>query len=267
MNTCIIVDGYRFSKDYIFYLKRKNISCIHVQSTKSVIADLERSSTNDPLDYIENFIYDGDFRQLVESLLSFKPVAVIPAMESGVILADALSNALNLKSNTYALSQARRNKFEMTEALKRSGVSCMKYTNAKNSEKAITWVNENTHYPVVIKPLESAGTEGVYVCETQTDLKKHFEKIIHQNNCFGIVNQSVLVQEFLQGTEYMINSVSLNGNHYFTDIWRCHKRHIKNHGMIYDREELIASDGFIQNQIKSYLARVLKAVGFHYGAD
>lgn len=266
MNTCIIVDGYRFSKDYIFYLNQKNISCIHVQSSKSVIADLARSSTYDPLDYVVNFIYDGNFCELIEALKLFNPVAVIPAMESGVILADELSNALNLKSNIYSLSQARRNKFEMIEALKNAGVSCMKYTNAESSKEAIAWIDEKTHYPVVIKPLESAGTEGVYICETEAALKNHFKKIIHHNNCFGIVNQSVLVQEFLQGTEYMINSVSLNGNHYFTDIWRCHKRYIENHGMIYDREELISSDGLIQNQIKLYLKEVLNALGFQYGA-
>ena len=266
MRTCIIVDGYRFSKDYIFYLSKKNIACIHVQSTASIISSLSASSTYDPADYIENFIYDNNFDALIDALQQFDPIAIMPAMESGVTLSDELNRVFGLKTNDYSLSKARRNKFKMIEALENATVPCMKYSNAKNWQDAILWIHQNTAFPVVIKPLESAGTDGVYICETEADLKINFKKIMRQNNCFGMSNESVLVQEFLRGTEYMINSVSCEGNHYFTDIWRCHKRYIKNHGMIYDREELIASDGFIQNQIKSYLERVLKAVGFHYGA-
>lgn len=266
MKTCIIVDAYRYSKDYIHYLSKKDRMCIHVQSTPDPIPDLINSSTYNPHDYIANYIYDGVLDHLLFDLMPHTIDAVIPGMESGVALADELSQTLGVKNNIYEKRKARRNKFAMLEQLKADGVRCMKYIRSKKVEEALQWIAQHTTYPVVLKPLESAGTDSVFVCETPDAVKHHFKTIFGNSNCFGLYNDSVLVQEFLQGTEYMINSVSLNGRHHFTDIWKCHKRQIKNHGMIYDREELLSANGDIQNHIKYYLTLVLNSLGYRYGA-
>jgi biotin carboxylase len=265
MKSCIIVDAYRFSKDYLHYLNKKNMMCIHVQSSQSLIPDLAKLSTYDPNAYIDNFIYDGNLNILLAQLQKYNPETVIAGMEPGVILADELSNMLGVKSNNLIQSKARRDKCDMIRALEIAGVPCMKYIKTSHPQEAITWIHKNTNYPVVIKPLESAGTEGVYICQTEEALIENFDKILGKKNCLGLSNDSVLVQEFLQGTEYMINSVSSHGKHYFTDIWRCNKRHIEGHGMIYDREELLESEGEIQNQITFYLRNVLDALGIKFG--
>lgn len=266
MKSCIIVDAYRFSEDYVRYFDKKAVKCIHVQSSPLIIPNLAKLSTYNPNTYIANFIYDGNLEILLEKLRQYNPEAVIAGMESGVILADILSDKLGVKSNDLAKSAARRNKYEMAEALTVANVPCMKYINAAHPLEAIEWIDKNTTFPVVIKPLESAGTEDVYVCQTEDALIANFQKIIGKKNCLGIPNESVLVQEFLVGTEYMINSVSSHGRHYFTDIWRCNKRHINGHGMIYDREELLESRGEIQDQITSYLTKAHNALGIQFGA-
>lgn len=266
METCVIVDGYRFSEDYFFYLERKKIACIYVQSTASLISSMASSSTYDAAHYVAHYVFDGDIDVLLALLKKHDPVAVIAGMESGVLLADELSFRLNLQSNIFSLSAARRNKFSMQEALKKADVPCMRYINTSDVHEAIEWIALNTTYPVVIKPLESAGTEGVYVCENELGLRVRFKDILKSNNCFGNENQSVLVQEFLSGTEFIVNSVSVEGEHFFTDTWRCQKRHIKNHGMIYDREELLQYDDPLQKELQRYMRYVLNALGFEYGA-
>jgi hypothetical protein len=55
--------------------------------------------------------------------LPFAVVAVLAGAETGVELADQLSESLGLRSNGTAFSEARRNKFEMGEAVRAAGGS------------------------------------------------------------------------------------------------------------------------------------------------
>lgn len=80
----------------------------------------------------------------------------------------------------------------------------------------------------------------------------------------GSTNNEFLVQEYLKGTEYVVNTVSANGRHYVTDMWVCKKRTIDNR-VIYDKEELIQSTGLIQNLLCNYIFLVLDALGIKWG--
>jgi biotin carboxylase len=265
MKTCVIVDAYRYSNDYIHYISNKHIQCVHVQSTPSPLPDYARPGGYHSKDYIANLIYNDDLPLLLNQLKPFNPIAVIAGTEPGVKLADILSNALHIKPNDHKQSKARRDKYEMIAALNYAGIPHMKYCKVQNSHEALHWISKNTHFPVVVKPLESAGTDDVFVCANEEELKEKIEIMIGKKNSLGNKNDSVLVQEFLHGTEYMVNSVSCHGKHYFTDIWRCHKRYLKGQGMVYDRETLMESQGEIQTQITAYLIDVLKALGIQYG--
>ncbi len=266
MKVCILVDAYRLSKAYTRYLKNNYINCIHVQSSIKPLYELAKSSTYDDNDYLASYCYDGDFVALVNKLKTYSPSAVIAGTESGVSLADQLIFAFGLKGNDAAKSIARRNKYEMAKALNAAGVPCMKYANVQNVSEALEWIDWATDYPVVLKPLASAGTESVFICHSKESVIEKFHEIYGKKNCLGLYNQSVLVQEFLRGTEYMVNSVSCHGEHFFTDIWRCHKRLIPGYGMIYDREELLPPDGEVQSYLQHYLKKVLDALGFVTGA-
>jgi len=266
MKTCVIVDAYRFSNDYIHYISNKHIQCVHVQSTVPPLPDYARPGGYHAGDYVANLFYDGNLTLLVKQLKPFNPIAVIAGTEPGVMLADELSHALSVKSNHYLLSRARLDKYEMIAALQHAGVRHMKYSKVQNSHEALEWISKNTHFPVVAKPLQSAGTDDVFVCATEDELKEKIEIIIGKKNSLGNTNNSVLIQEFLQGTEYMVNSVSNHGHHYFTDIWECQKRYIKGQGMIYDRETLMASQGEVQTHITTYITDVLNALGIQHGA-
>jgi phosphoribosylamine-glycine ligase len=59
----------------------------------------------------------------------------------------------------------------------------------------------------------SIGTEDVCFVESLTEARRAFDTIIGKVNLFGEVNAKVLVQEFLQGTEYVVDCVSKDGVH------------------------------------------------------
>ena len=60
--------------------------------------------------------------------LSLFVKAVFAGAETGVELADQLSEAMNLRTNGTAHSEERRNKFAMGEAVRSAGISLMNTT-------------------------------------------------------------------------------------------------------------------------------------------
>jgi phosphoribosylamine-glycine ligase len=62
-------------------------------------------------------------------------------------------------------------------------------------------------FNIVLKPTKSAGSEGVAFAASIPAARKAFDDIYGNNNVFGEMNDTVLVQEFLAGKEYVVDSV------------------------------------------------------------
>lgn len=262
--ACIIVDAYRFSKIYTALAHTKNMQCIHVQSTPQ---KLYKISTFDPKDYIANFIFDNNFEKLIAQLAEFNIQAVIPGTEPSVLLADLLASRFNVPRNSYEKSAARRDKYLMIEALRENHVPHVQDIKTTDYATALEWVTANTQWPVVAKPLSSAFSDNVFICDSANILKDAFDKIQHSKNRFGGENAEVLVEFFLQGTEYVVDTVSCEGKHYISDIWQCHKTFTDDHRIIYDTEELLPFAGLAQQTLTNYVQQVLNALEIRYGAS
>ncbi|MEO0444978.1 MAG: ATP-grasp domain-containing protein, partial [Verrucomicrobiota bacterium] len=68
-------------------------------------------------------------------------------------------------------------------------------------------------YPIVLKPTESAGSDGVQLCHSYEEAKDHFHTLMNSQMINGGACGAVLCQEFLQGKEYVVDHVSRNGVH------------------------------------------------------
>jgi len=116
----------------------------------------------------------------------------------------------------------------------------------------------------VVKPIDSARTEGVKVCYSDKEIIDAFNLILGSTNFMGFPNNEVLLQTYLNGIEYMIDGVSVNGNHRITEIWRSTKKY-QGGAYIYDLEELITYEGLEQSIIIPYVYNVLDALGIKFG--
>lgn len=88
----------------------------------------------------------------------------------------------------------------MQEAIKDT-VRSIKQKLCNNADEAISYINDNLTYPVIVKPIDSAGTEGVTFCRDEKTVIKAFNLYLNKENVFGIINKQMLVQEFLNGLE------------------------------------------------------------------
>lgn len=55
------------------------------------------------------------------------------------------------------------------------------------------------------------------------EAQRAFRRIRGHANQYGENNESVLVQEFMVGTEYVVNCVSRDGEHKVVSLWRYDK--------------------------------------------
>jgi len=215
-------------------------------------------------DFVENVVHEGDLEATAAQVAAHKPAFVVVGAEPGVPLADALSERLGLPSNGSELSSARRDKSEMAEALRRAGLRAAEALKTGEVAEAVAWAEARGGPPVVVKPLDSAGTDGVTVCADAAAIKAAFAANLGRPNALHGANEALLVQELLQGTQLFVNSVSWEGVHHVSEVWRDNKLR-RGANFIYDYEELLPRHGEQQDQVVPYVEAVLDALGIRFG--
>ncbi|MDX1670712.1 MAG: phosphoribosylamine--glycine ligase [Balneolaceae bacterium] len=74
-------------------------------------------------------------------------------------------------------------------------------------DEAFARIKQENEYPVVLKADGLAGGKGVFVCETEEDVKHRFEQL-KEGNRFGGAADTVVVEEFLEGEEASVFVIS-----------------------------------------------------------
>ena len=260
MRSIAIVDAYSSGNLLAPLLRERGYHAIHIQSQDAVPPDFVRSFA--PQDFYENIIH----RTVEDSARRLKQLNVEQVLsggvDSGVEIADALSNALGAFTNGTALSAARRDKWMMVKALENAGVRTIPSELVRSPAAARNWARDK--YPVVAKPRRSAGTDNVWRCETWPQLERAFESIAERRTIFGEVNDGVLLQKYIVGTEYIVDTVRNPNMVAVTAIFQYRKKTLKE-AIVYDVTELLPSTGSIQAQLSKYAISVLNALGVKFG--
>ena len=214
---------------------------------------------------------DIAFGTLVAELqgLQWPVVAVMAGAETGVELADKLSMHLGLRTNGTALSEARRNKYVMGETVRKAGVRAVKQLHASTFGEIAAFLDawQPDPYRVIVKPMDSAGSDDVTLCRSFNEVKDAFGHILGKVNGLGLVNHSVLVQEFLEGQEYVVDMVSRDGEHKLIGLWEYDRRPTNGAGFVLhgQRLKIVSDEPDMYRQIVDYQRRVNTALGILNG--
>ncbi len=277
----IIVDAYDSASLLAIQFSKHDISVVHLKSTFEIHPRLRPSYR--PQDFEHVITYEGNYEELLIAIRSFKPLAIIPGKESGVLLANQLSaslaSELDLPTNS-GIKKTRnpyavfRDKFLMHEQLKEHSpqIRYMRQIASNSANHIIDWVKQNNFFntgtrKIVVKPRGSAGSEGVYICNTQKEIREAVRSIKNiKKSDFGLNTSEIVAQEYIQGTEYVVNAVSRGGKHIITDMWQYNKRIPKSGiGILYDNDDLLPFRGEAQDQIRPYAVQALNALGLQFG--
>ncbi|MEU0520240.1 ATP-grasp domain-containing protein [Streptosporangium sp. NPDC006007] len=255
----VLVDAYTTGNHLPPAFDKLGVDVIHVQSTP----ELMTSMMPPDLTLYRAVVPYGTPEQTAARLAEYQPICVIPGQEPGVRLADELSERLGLPTNGTELSAARRDKYEMIEAL-RAKVRCADQFKSDNAQALVEWAESRGRYPVVVKPLSSAASEGVAVCRSPEEVRKAAEAVLGTRNIFLEANDEVLIQSFLPGEEYMVDTVSYAGRRYVTGVWEYRKR-LRGTHRVYDQETLVSPELSPVPELVAYMHEVLDALGVRYG--
>ena len=100
-------------------------------------------------------------------------------------------------------------KFKMREFCREHQLPYPEYKLCKTADEAIELL-VRIGKPIIIKPLDSNASHGVFKCETPEDIRNHFD----DSMSFSRVEKYVLAERFITGTEFTIDSVKTPHGHY-----------------------------------------------------
>ena len=173
-----------------------------------------------------------------------------------------------MRRNGDDLSLARCSKYAMGEAIRGRGVRAVGQAICKDWSNAKAFIDEidaAAPFKIVVKPNQSAGSDDVFLCDSEGDVKRAFDKINGAINGLGVVNEGVLLQEFLCGKEYVVDSVSRDGRHKVTAVWEYDKRHVNDQFNVYFGMKLRCVDDNVMESIVEYQRSVLDALEIRNG--
>jgi len=259
-----VVDPYESGSLLAPGFGRLGFGCVMVRSTPEIPAEYRAGFRAG--DFAEVVGFDGDLPKTLRSLERLRVRHVLAGSEWGVNLADRLSEALGVPSNGTRLTLARRDKFLMNEAARACGLRAAEQCRAGELGELLGWARRRGRWPVVVKPPRSMSSEGVHLCRDESGLREAFADVRGRRNKLGLVNDVVLAQECLGGTEYVVDTVSYEGRHRLAGVWRYGRgaRGTSRFGT-FKTKELLPRAGETQERLFAYAARVLDAVGIRYG--
>lgn len=261
--TVVLVDAYASARCLAPLFRARGLDCVHVQSTPGIPAAYAASFR--PADFADNIIHAGDIARTLAAVAEHEPTGLLAGVERAVPLADILSEELGLPGNGTALSRARRDKYLMVETVRAAGVPAADQIRTGDLATLLAWY-EKAEGRVVLKPVSSAGSDGIHFCDGAAEVRAAFRALIGTTSALGQQNDTVLAQEYLVGGEYIVNTVSLDGRHHVCDIWKMH--HLSANG-VHDLPagaELLPRRGPEQDRLVEHTRRVLDALGIRDGA-
>ncbi|WP_243557723.1 ATP-grasp domain-containing protein [Priestia megaterium] len=140
-------------------------------------------------------------------------ISVFTMNEYRIPLASKISEMLQLKYQLpYEASLRCRNKKMARQKLNEAGVGEVQYrlvTSDSNLESQL----QGMDFPLIVKPSNDSGSKNVYLCKNESEITTAIKDIVKsKKNIVGqTIDSDILIEEFLDGPEFSIESVTVNG--------------------------------------------------------
>ncbi|MCI4066885.1 ATP-grasp domain-containing protein [Micromonospora sp. R77] len=256
-----VVDGYSAGRFLPPAFDRAGAAVLHVRSTPAWLACVP---VPDLRPYVGTLVHDGT-RRTVARLAERGVAGVVAGQETGVPLADELAERLRLPGNGTRHSAARRDKFRMIETVRAAGLHCARQWKATDGPALAASATADGCFPYVVKPLRSASSDGVTVCRTAAEVRAAADRILGTTDLFAEPNTEVLMQSYLDGTEYVVDVVLRDGARHVCGVWRYDKP-LRGGRRLYDKDILVDPDEAPVPELIAYVDRVLAALDIRHGA-
>lgn len=132
------------------------------------------------------------------------------ASDVAVLTVNYVAEQMELIGNPDKYSLTVTNKYLMRQCFMENGVPSPKFC---LTDGEVPMAISTFRYPVIVKPTDRSGSRGVEKVEKQEDLQ---EAIIRA--CNESFQQKAVIEEFVEGREISVESISFKGKHYILQI-------------------------------------------------
>ena len=201
------------------------------------------------------------YEETLQMVKDRNPRLVIAGTDKGISLATHLAHDLGLPGNDPKYIDQMIYKDRMQEALKNAGLRHIRSAVISTYDEAREFFR--ICGKVVLKPLDGAATVGVCVCQNEEELKNAVD--LNQRYAANR-NGTFLIQEFIDGVEYVVDTVSCNGRVWPTLVQRYHVKEFPGYGMIYDYIEYLPLKD-TDSELIEYAVNAIKTIGVENGVS
>lgn len=170
-----------------------------------------------------------------------------------------LGEELGLSVQSSKIVQYFTDKFMMREFCKKHGLKYPEYRLCRTKEEVTAFfllINK----PIIIKPLDSNASHGVFKIESAEEIEKHFDESLS----FSRIDKVVLAERFIIGQEFTIDGIKTKTNHYTLAISK--KDHYKHNPNIANELYFSYDDpDYDYEKLRRVNDRYIMASGLEYG--
>lgn len=120
-----------------------------------------------------------------------------------------VAEALGLPANSMDTALKATNKGLMRKAFLHSGCTVPGFVVANSELADIKGLN----FPLIVKPADRSGSRGVARIEQQEELQMALAYAVQES-----INGSAVIEEYIEGDEVSVESISHNGHHYILAV-------------------------------------------------
>ena len=180
------------------------------------------------------------------------------ASDLASITVNYVASNLNLNANDMPTTMRCTNKYLMRETFRLNGdPSPLSFiVNNENELKELC-----LKYPVIIKPTDRSGSRGIFKVNSPEILTESFYKALSES-----FEKKVLVEEFVEGTEYSVEYLSHKGVHNFLAVTLKYTTGAP-HFIETAHSEPVFLEEIILDKIKKVVEHALTSLGVKEGAS
>lgn len=150
---------------------------------------------------------------ILEECRKIKPDGICSiASDLAAITVNYVAENLGLPCNRTIHTEKQTNKYAMRTALSKAGIPCPKFILADENEDFEKALDGFT-FPIIVKPTDRSGSRNIMKLESIDGITEAVKAA-----CETSFEGKAIVEEYLTGDEYSMESISSGGNHHFLAV-------------------------------------------------
>ena len=262
MRNIIVVDCKSTGINYIDDIFNRRYTPIVLELNPGKDEDIDEYRQRMELEYEQSY-YDFDvicekdsYEETLETVREFDPLLVLAGSKDGVSLATRLSYDLELLGNTIESVESITVWEETQKKLADKNLRHIRSKVIFSVDQAIDFYDSESLKQVTIRQLNS---EYEKTCFNKLEMIDAIETFFTESD------SAIMVKEFIDGEEYIVNTVSCDGVHSITTIWKYNKTRNSDGSFFYDTVESVNDLYIGEAEMIDYAYDVCDALRIQYG--